>query len=294
MTISLVWERTAGGHRELVFACDSKLTGGEAWEGCPKLFTFKREDCALAFAGDTYYAYPVAIQVAEALASYRPILDRTKDVRDIPAHIVAILNGMLDRRKECGPPETRFLFGGWSWRSQRFLIWKIQFSQKSGRYEKIPARQRSGGMIAYLGDPSEAESEFRVSLRAQGFFASGHESPPFDWEPLDLLCQVIRSASYRAVGGPPQVAKVYPFSKSQIFSVYWRDSHSEALTFRGRYTLPYELPDNSVLDVDTKETFNARGAKHLLRVRALLLRTLDSHRRRLEEANAPEGLPKVP
>ena len=53
MTICIAWIRKVNNCEELVFASDSRLRYGEYWDQCPKIMSFERQDCALAFAGQS-------------------------------------------------------------------------------------------------------------------------------------------------------------------------------------------------------------------------------------------------
>lgn len=69
MTLCAAWIRQANDDegKELVFATDSRLRGGEAWDTGLKLFDLGRSDCMLCFAGDTRRAYPLILQAMLAV-----------------------------------------------------------------------------------------------------------------------------------------------------------------------------------------------------------------------------------
>ena len=54
--------RTEQRRAGLVFATDSRLRMGEAWDMGLKLLNLGRSDCLLCFAGDTQRAYPLILQ----------------------------------------------------------------------------------------------------------------------------------------------------------------------------------------------------------------------------------------
>jgi hypothetical protein len=64
MTLCAAWIRHGQSDegQELVFATDSRLRMGEAWDMGLKLFNLGRSDCLLCFAGDTQRAYPLILQ----------------------------------------------------------------------------------------------------------------------------------------------------------------------------------------------------------------------------------------
>lgn len=67
MTVAVSWIRKVHNCEELVFISDSRLCGGHRWDECPKIMTMPREDCALCFAGNTDYAYPMMMQVSYSM-----------------------------------------------------------------------------------------------------------------------------------------------------------------------------------------------------------------------------------
>src|SRR4051794_22519859 len=80
LTIAAGWVRYFGQSQELVLASDSRLRWAGAWDSCPKLFALPRSDAAIAFAGDTMWAYPIIAQTANHIAAYRPSTRRENDL----------------------------------------------------------------------------------------------------------------------------------------------------------------------------------------------------------------------
>src|SRR5688500_4667415 len=76
VTLSLACVRNVGTVRALVFASDSRLRSGEAWDSCPKIFTLPRSDCLISFAGQTHYAYPLMLQMIQSSEVFRPSRSR--------------------------------------------------------------------------------------------------------------------------------------------------------------------------------------------------------------------------
>lgn len=59
MTLCIAWIRTRKREESLYMIADSRFTGGDCFDGCPKLFPLGRGDCALACAGATEFSYPI-------------------------------------------------------------------------------------------------------------------------------------------------------------------------------------------------------------------------------------------
>lgn len=138
MTLCVAWIRVGQNDEgeELVFGTDSRLRGGEKWDSGIKLFDLGRSDCLLCFAGDTQRAYPLILHGSNSFRSHvawsNPQLD-LYDVLDLLCKLFTDLCnsiGDLPTRMTLHTEiaKAQFLFGGWSWREQKFGIWKLYYS----------------------------------------------------------------------------------------------------------------------------------------------------------------------
>ena len=123
MTLSMAWIKKHSECEELWFISDSRLSGGRIVDSCPKIFKLTRGDCAIAFSGDTDFAYPFMIQCSAAIESYRPARTRALDISVLRTHIVKIFNEILTTLNDAAPgmeiPEVEFIFGGYYVNSNR-------------------------------------------------------------------------------------------------------------------------------------------------------------------------------
>ncbi len=73
-----------------------------------------------------------------------------------------------------------------------------------------------------------------------------------NYEPLEMLGQIIRDPSYPTIGGAPQVGKVYQYLQTQLFQVKWAqdDSAQAVCHIAGRPLLPTERCFWPVFDPD--------------------------------------------
>jgi hypothetical protein len=266
MTLSLAWIRTVGNAEELVFASDSRLRAGRAWDCCPKIMTLPRTDCLISFAGETDDAYPLMLQMVRAIEFYPPSLNRRTDVAVAKGHTLRVFNQMRSlihdlpsRGEGPGDPNVRFLFGGFSWRRQRFMLWTLHYDKSIDKFTFQPTSdwvQPRGGRknCAFIGDAVEEAHERLVEiLRSKGKLDSGG----FDMEPFEVLRDIIRSRAYRTIGGAPQLAKVYRYMRTQIFAVRWPDN-SGVPHVLGRPALSYEALDTPAIDPDLPMVFAPR------------------------------------
>ena len=64
------------------------------WDQSPKIITLPRSDCAICFAGETIYAYPLMIQLYFAIDSYTRSRQRAMDLHDLRGHVLNVLNDL--------------------------------------------------------------------------------------------------------------------------------------------------------------------------------------------------------
>lgn len=273
MTLSAAWIRSVGNSEELVMASDSRLRGGEAWDCCPKILPLPRGDCAIAFAGETWWAYPLMLQMANAIGLHQGSSDRRIDITDLKGHSLRVFEQMLTtvtdlpvgRTRPDRPLETEFLFAGYSWKFSQYKIWRLHFDAEIDRYTFRPISpwggQAEGTMktVAFAGDISEiAEKRLRVLLRDRDLLRSGS----FNMEPFEVIRDLIREREHPTIGGAPQVVKVYKFARTQVFGVHWPDK-SGGVAALGRQQLLYERLNIPTIDPDRPSDFASRGARGL-------------------------------
>jgi hypothetical protein len=270
VTLIAAWtRRLAPQIEELVIAADSRLGGGQRWDACPKVFLLPRSDCAIAFCGSTYYAYPVVEQIRNAISLYGKSATRALDVCQLQHFLLAFLNGMVDAIHSLPsdggyavpPSDTRFLLGGYSWQFKAFFIWRILFDPKTNRYVSWRVgRNGYDRLLAFDGDAGNADDTKALLAEARernGRVMHRRGRDPrqhCDFEPLEVIRDFSRERRFETVGGAPQLLKVYQHMNSLPFAVFWPDRASRRISFLGRPLLDYEIGHYLVMDVDTLET----------------------------------------
>ncbi len=259
MTLVIAWVREVRKTRELVVASDSRLRFGRAWDCCPKIMGLPREDSVICFAGDTKYAYPIMLQVSNAITMHRKTLNRAIDITDLNGHLLKVLNQMhsqihdLPKGEEVDSPEVLFMLAGYSWRLNDFRIWQYYFRPKDRMFlvrSASPHRKRTGGTKYFhcVGDHvGEARKRLYKLLQSRGRLTTGG----LDMEPFEVLVEMIRNNGYPTIGGPPQIVKVYRHSNYMPYAVYWPSKESGAVTLYGRTLLDYERHRFLALDPDS-------------------------------------------
>ncbi len=123
MTVAAAWVgRLNSGRDQLWVASDSRVTGGHTLDACPKILTLPRSDSVLCFAGNTAAAYPLMLQIANAIAAHQPARDRAMDLLRLKNHVVRVCTDLISRFRGRPTPfltgEVQLLLAGYSWEAQ--------------------------------------------------------------------------------------------------------------------------------------------------------------------------------
>jgi hypothetical protein len=295
MTISIAWTRKEHDVEQLVFASDSRISGGEKFDACPKMLALPRGDCGIACAGTSGDALSMMLQLSLAVQSYPAAMKRSLQPSALRTHALKIFNAMLKEIKLeqiRGNPSTirtnaSFLFGGYLWRQKEFEFWSFRYSR--ARNEFIPRRpmnlsvdtetntistdtslkkrHRLLGHIALVGDQSKA-AERLVVRRLNEKLRDDPSLSRLRMEPFEAIRDLLRNREWRnlpdmdSIGGPPQMMKVLQYSQTASFAFMWPDSDGTIRPFlNGRPCLDYENLDVLCLDPDSFEAAYMGGGK---------------------------------
>lgn len=279
MTLSIAWVRQFGAAHELVFASDRRLTGGGNVDQCQKVFCLPREDCCIAFAGSTMIAYPFVLQLQNAIINYKKAFDREVDITRLKTRVLSLLNffvrvheGTVPEDFEKDLLQTSFLFGGWSWSNTRFHLWKIFYRKDLGRYvasatgvwRGLGVPETSQASLRMIGDYiPEFQAALRGRLSSEIKAAKVNGEPiKLNYEPLTVLAEMLRDPKFTdrkqelkgAIGGAPQVTKVYPFLRTVNLAVEWEVGSKFVYSIQGRVIADFELFTVPGLDPFTGES----------------------------------------
>jgi hypothetical protein len=263
MTLCAAWIRQVDNSPELVFATDSTLTGGEKWNHGVKLFELPRPDCLLCFAGETFRAYPLILNLTAAIKHNERLRNPRLDIAEVLYSIAEIFTELVKSifEKPKGDTtqiggEAKFLFGGWSWRENRFRVWRLYYSSDIEGFayaEESSANQSR--VCVFLGDPEDdrnnmaqlAEKRHQQQLIDQNKFNS-----TLDMEPLSILVNISRDSTVRYVDGALQIGKVYRSGSSEFFGVMWPSVEGDHYFLGKRYER-HNKPRVRYFDPDTCE-----------------------------------------
>jgi hypothetical protein len=262
MTITIAWLRRRKRTTELVIASDSRLRSFGHMDQAQKLFSLVRGDCCLAFCGDAQVAYPLFIQVGTALDNYVKTRTRAKDTVDVRSNIGDILNNLIDSwdisSKDKGEQlaETQILFAGWSWKMRRFDIGVFRFEGDGFNFHHTRAKAlhpwyEANKSLVFIGDYADA---YMLTLRGVIERVYGNVPHPggkktieFNYEPIEALHSLLaqRCNDQVAIGGAPQMIKIYLHSNTLPFAVRTLSGHF----LLGRRLFDWEKTEYPVLDL---------------------------------------------
>lgn len=276
MTLSIAWVRKVGKAEELVIATDSRVTSGQAWDCCPKIKILSRKDSVMCFKGETEYAYPMMEQVGYAIESFPKLASRALDLTDTRGHIIRVISKMREfihndieptRDYRPAPPETSFLLAGYSWKMNRFYIWELFFSKTDNIFKHRTQSTIMKNPIALIVDAAnfmKEEKDFlsSKSIRKRIFDKLAEkgktEKDGFDMEPFEVLRDIIRNNEDWAIGGSPQLVKVYKHMNVMPYALFWPNKASKQVTFLGRPLLGYEQLPYLIMDPDSMEVIPSK------------------------------------
>lgn len=195
MTLCVAWVRQADENEELVFATDSALIGGAKWNSGIKLFELPRKDCLLCFAGSTFRAYPLVLHLISSIRFNAGLQNPHTDIVTVLEYLselfTSLVKGVIS---EIAGEDihvlrggAKFLFGGWSWKENRFRIWELYYEKEvEGFVYKEHSSPGKSRIASFLGNP-----EVEVGQLAQAAYRELMEKGDFDrkldMEPLVVL-----------------------------------------------------------------------------------------------------------
>jgi len=284
VTIAIAWVRKILDYEQLVMVSDSRLSGdGRTFDGCPKILSLPRTDCAIAFAGDSGYAFSMMLQLSLAIDSFPKMKRRAHELSRVSKHALRVFDTMAGQIRQSvnvsaaqlTEPGAEFILGGYSWRRKEFEIWSIHwssgdhafvaepplsvgFSTQAGRIVvRTRSQRRRVGMspISFAGDLDSvklAKERLIAKISSQTGGSSGFAG--LDMQPFEVVRDMLRDPGHaESIGGAPQVVKVFQYMRTASFGVFWPDKKAGVPHLHGRPCLDYEALDKQIIDPDTLE-----------------------------------------
>jgi len=276
MTIGVAWIRKSTEGEELWIASDSRLTGdGMIWDDCPKLVVLPRRDAIAGFSGTTRQAYPLLLQMANAIGAYLPARSGSLEFFDLVGHLERVANSMLDDVKPdphvSGPPEKHRAFGapgdaivlgGFSRDVGGFVLRALEYDRANlkwrfARVRGSPAKLGPNLVFRVFGD-GPSRRRYGEMLRTTLAERRKIKTPAyFDFEPIEVLWSFLKMPSSglqplpaarrpNTTGGAVQVMRALAGADATPFAVRWGTRPVRDYLF-GRPCSPYEQPDVPLL-----------------------------------------------
>ncbi|MDP1664436.1 MAG: hypothetical protein Q8L79_04845 [Methylobacter sp.] len=255
MTLCVAWLREINKEQELIFATDSCLSGGERWHSGVKLFELPRKDCLICFAGETNRTYPLILNLITSIKFDEHLSNSHTDITEVLDYLTRLFTSLCHSITDYGTQEFRnvlgdfqFLFGGWSWKTNQFKLWKLEYNHEAGAF--VHDETNGDDMLyCFIGDELEKSQELLVDQISK----SGKTlSRRFDMEPFKVLIEMIPDTSYSGIDGAVQLAKIHPPGATEFLGVYW-PSVSGKKTFLGKDVSTENNPAVKFVDPDTGE-----------------------------------------
>ncbi|QQQ75479.1 hypothetical protein IOD16_30990 [Saccharothrix sp. 6-C] len=263
MTLVAAWVQRHATLRQLVIASDSRITGGESWEACPKVVPLPRPGTVIAMSGDAVEAYAFLIQAINTCnlldgnqSGRTDIGYLAKKLRDVYADIRRHVRDLPAGESVPSVPELNIVLCGWSWRNLRFEGYSYKFDVngvlRMNRIGQLDEHRAYG--VYFFGDAdAEASKRLKVLQKQKGLPVPMTGDPRarevarnayLEWEPLEVLLDIIGDRGQTSVGGVPQIAYIYQRGESECF--VWRDQAGND-HFGGRPVQPRERFDRRIL-----------------------------------------------
>lgn len=262
MTLVAAWVRRNGSLHELVVASDSRISGGESWNVCPKVMRLPRPATLIAMSGDAVEAYAFQIQAANTCelldgnqSGQTDIAYLARKLRDAYADMRSHVTD-LDSSGVVRIPELDVALFGWSWRRLRYEGFSYRYNRDGVLWmDRLDHLEPSHAYPCHMfGDASGEARRLLKKIVKDRAMPVPHTGDPnaravagelfYDWEPLEVLLEMVDDPGVRSVGGVPQVAKIYQYGISEPF--VWRDSSGTDF-FGGRPVQPAERFDRRVI-----------------------------------------------
>ncbi len=253
MTLCVSWIRKVNDKEELIFATDSCLSGGERWHSGVKLFELPRKDCLICFAGATYRAYPLILNLISSIKFDKHLTNTNTDINEVLDYLTNLFTSLCNSISGYGNMDFKdvlgdftFLFGGYSWKEAKFKLWRLSynFDMQAFGHDQVTG---DGMFFSFIGDELEKAEEFLVKEITDNGKILSRE---FDMEPFKVLLSMIREDEFDSIEGAIQLAKIHPPGATEFLGVYWPSIKGNK-TFLGKDVSFDNNPNVNFIDPDT-------------------------------------------
>ncbi|RLK60412.1 hypothetical protein [Actinokineospora cianjurensis] len=253
MTLLAAWVQRHETLQQLVVCSDSRVSGGESWNVYPKVLVLPRPGAVIAWSGLAAEATPFVMQAINTCILHDGNLSGRADIGYVAKKIHAVYSDLRRHitdlpvgQENPDVPEIDVMLCGWSWRRLRFEGYAYQYDSfgtlNMRRLDRLDEDARYG--VHFLGDAGKvAKRRLDEVLRERGMYppardcfdaAKEAKGSFLNWEPLEVMLELISDPEVRTVGGVPQISCIYQRGESEIF--VWRDE--EGISHFGGRPIP--------------------------------------------------------
>jgi hypothetical protein len=229
-----------------------------------------RRDVVAGFSGSTAQAYPLLLQIANAVGWYRPAADGTLEFFDMVGHLERVATAMMKKiisdpavtgaradRPEFATTGDTLILAGYSRLESRLALrilryWPAEGKWRFGRPSPYPSFGPDRVVTSFGDNKSKSRFAYLMRLLLDKRGVSRGQAPNF--EPLETLATMLQmptSAAIRlpmdrrpvTIGGPPQIFRVLPGAQAKPVAVQWTRDEQTAVYLQGRETFHYENLD---------------------------------------------------
>ena len=269
MTLCVAWLREVDDDKELVFATDSCLSGGEQWHSGVKLFELPRQDCLICFAGETNRTYPLILNLISSIKFDEHLSNTNTDITEVLEYLTNLFTNLCNSITNYQPQtfkdalgDFQFLFGGWSWKQNDFRLWKLEYKHETTAFTHDEV-DKENMFFTFIGDKLEqAEERLIEEISRTGKTLSRR----FNMEPFQVLIRMIRDKKLTSIDGSIQIAKIYPPGTTEFFGVYWPSIEGGKKTFLGKDISTENNPAVKFIDPDSGEILDENLPEKLLNI----------------------------
>ncbi|GAA4473496.1 hypothetical protein [Phytohabitans houttuyneae] len=255
MTLVVAWLRKNDSLYELVVASDSRISGGESWDACPKVMALPRPGTVMAMSGDAAEAYTFLLQAINTcnlldgnLTGRTGLRYFAKKLRDAYADLRNHVSDLPFGQKKADTPKLDVAVFGWSWRDLRFEGYSFSYDPEGVlRMHNIPSLRREAAYPLHLMGDAASDARRRIHqlmkvrelprpMRGDPESSQVAHDAFLQWEPLEVIVEMAQDEEARTVGGTPQVIRIYQYGQAEAF--VWRTDDADY--FGGR---PVQSPE---------------------------------------------------
>lgn len=247
MTIGMAYVRKLPSGDEIVLASDSRLSGGESWDECQKVFPLDRGDCALAFAGAANRFVPIFNQIVTFCNLHKRIYSRampldllSRRLKQVSEHL---LEGVKDHPDKFPDGAFQFILCGWHWQIGKPVFYKFSYDERAGRITK--GRKRLNARIMRVVHPVLFIGDCVDQIKKLYNQIADPKDVQLDLQPLRIIQQIIDKGEIRSIGGVVQGVKLYRHLNTLPLAVH---RGPDRYVF-GRKLFPWERVNYEVAEI---------------------------------------------